>query len=158
MNLSWRFYFSFPVPHETVSKFQKGKLSPHLSFHLLWIQSVSSVTQWCPTLCNPMDCSMPGLPVHHQLPELTQTHVHSAGDAIQPAHPLPSPPPAFNPAQHQALFQWLSPAPTMAVNPRKSSVPAKQAETVMLSMFPKPQTHTRLMMALPTSAKAKRLH
>ena len=57
----------------------------------------SSVAQSCPTLCDPVDCSMPGLPVHHQLPEFTQTHVHRVGDAIQPSHPLSSPsPPFFN--------------------------------------------------------------
>ena len=56
-----------------------------------------------------MDCSMPGLPVHHQLPEFTQPHVHWIGDAIQPSHPLSSPsPPAFNLSQHQGLFQWVS--------------------------------------------------
>ena len=66
----------------------------------------SSVTQSCPTLCDPMNCSTPGLPVHHQLPESTQTHVHGVGDAIQPSHPLSSPsPPAPNPSQHQGLFQ-----------------------------------------------------
>ena len=66
----------------------------------------SSVTQSCLTLCDLMDCSMPGLPVHHQLLELTQTHVHCIGDAIQPSHPLSSPsPPAFNLSQHQGLFQ-----------------------------------------------------
>ena len=65
---------------------------------------ISSVTQSYLTLCNPMDCSMPGLPVHHQLLEFTQTHVHSIGDAIQPSHPLSSPsPPAFNLSQHQHL-------------------------------------------------------
>ena len=65
----------------------------------------SSVTQLYPTLCDPMDCSMPGLPVHHQLPELTQTHVHRVGDAIQPSHPLSSPsPPTLNLPQHQGLF------------------------------------------------------
>ena len=69
----------------------------------------SSVTQSCPTLCNHMNCSMPGLPVHHQLPEFTQTHVHWVGDAIQPSHPLSSPsPPAPNPFQHQSLFQWVN--------------------------------------------------
>ena len=63
----------------------------------------------CPTLRDPMDCSMPGLPVHHQLPEFTQTHVHQVSDAIQPSHPLSSPsPPAFNLSQHQGLFQWVS--------------------------------------------------
>ena len=66
----------------------------------------SSVTQLYPTLCDPMNCSKPGLPVHHQLPEFTQTHVHRVGDAIQPSHPLSSPsPPAPNPSQHQGLFQ-----------------------------------------------------
>ena len=65
-----------------------------------------SVTQSCPVLCDPMDCSTPGLPVHHQLPELAQTHVHQVGGAIQPSHPLSSPsPPAFNLSQHQGLFQ-----------------------------------------------------
>ena len=69
----------------------------------------SPVAQSCPTLCNPMDCSTPGLPVHHQLPEFTQTHVHWIGDAIQPSHTLSSPsPPAFNLSQHQGLFQWVS--------------------------------------------------
>ena len=69
----------------------------------------SSVAQSCPTLCNPMDCSMPGLPVHHQLPEFTQTHVHWIGDAIQPSHSLLSPsPPAFIFSQQQRLFKWVS--------------------------------------------------
>ena len=68
-----------------------------------------SVAQSCPTLCDPMNRSTPGLPVHHQLPEPTQTHVHWVSDAIQPSHPLSSPsPPAFNPSQHQSLFQWVS--------------------------------------------------
>ena len=66
---------------------------------------LSSVAQWCPTLCGPIDCSMPGFPVHHQLPELTQTHDHRVGDAIQLSHPLLSPfPPAFNLSQHQGLY------------------------------------------------------
>ena len=69
----------------------------------------SSVAQSCPTLCDPMDCSMPGLPVHCQVPEFTQTHVHWVGDAIQPSHPLSSPsPPDFNPLQHQGIFKWVS--------------------------------------------------
>ena len=63
----------------------------------------------CLTLCYPMDCSMLGLPAHHQLPELTQTHVHRVGDAIQPSHPLSSPsPPVSNLSQHQDLFKWVS--------------------------------------------------
>ena len=69
----------------------------------------SSVAQSCPTLCDPMNHSMPGLPVHHQLPEFSQTHVHRAGDAIQPSHSLSSPSlPALNPSQHQDLFQWVN--------------------------------------------------
>ena len=66
----------------------------------------SSVAQSCPTLCEPMNCSMPGFPVHHQLQEFTQTHIHRVSDAIQPSQPLSSPtPPAPNPSQHQRLFQ-----------------------------------------------------
>ena len=66
----------------------------------------SSVAQSCLTLCDPMNRSTPGLPVHHQLPEFTQTHVHQVSDAIQPSHPLLSPsPPAPNPSRHQSLFQ-----------------------------------------------------
>ena len=69
----------------------------------------SSVAHSCPTLCDPVNCSTPGLPVHHQLPEFTHTSVHWVGDAIQPSHPLLSPsPPAPNPSQHQGLFQWVS--------------------------------------------------
>ena len=69
----------------------------------------SSVAQSCPTLCDPINRSTPGLPVHHQLLEFTQTHVHWVGDAIQPSHPLSSAsPPAPNPSQHQSLFQWVN--------------------------------------------------
>ena len=80
---------------------------------LLWVEfssvQFSSVAQSCPTLCNPMNHSTPGLPVHHQLPQFTQTHIHRVGDAIQPSHPLSSPsPPAPNPSQHQGLFQWVN--------------------------------------------------
>ena len=69
----------------------------------------SSVAQSCLTLCDPMSHSTPGLPVHHQLPEFTQTHIHWVSDAIQPSHPLSSPsPPAPDPSQHQSLFQWVN--------------------------------------------------
>ena len=69
---------------------------------------LSSVAQSCPTLCDPMNGSTPGLPVHHQLPESTHTHVHRTGDAIQPSHPLSSPSPlALNLPQHQGLFKWV---------------------------------------------------
>ena len=70
---------------------------------------IRSVAQLCPTLCDPMNCSTPGLPVHHQLPEFSQTHVHQVSDAIQPSHPLSPPsPPAPNLSQHQGLFQWAN--------------------------------------------------
>ena len=78
----------------------------------------SSVTRLCPTLCDPMDCSTPGLPVHHHLLELTQTHVHGVGDAIQPSHTLWSPsPPAFNLSQHQGHFK----CPRVPVKPYPNS-------------------------------------
>ena len=71
--------------------------------------SVNSVTQSCPTLCNPMDCRMPGFPILHQILELAQTHVHRVSDTIQPSHPLLFPsPPALNLSQHQGLFKWVS--------------------------------------------------
>ena len=80
--------------------YKQSNFTPLSSFQF------SSVTQLCPTLCDPMNRSMPGLPVHHQLPEFTQTHVHQVRDAIQPSHPLSFPsPPAPNPSQHQSLFQ-----------------------------------------------------
>ena len=71
--------------------------------------TLSSVIHLCPSLCDPMNHRKPGLPVHHQLPEFTRTHVHQVGDAIHPSHPLLSPsPPAPNLSQHQGLFQWVS--------------------------------------------------
>ena len=74
-----------------------------------------SVIQSCPILCNPMDCSKPGFPVLHHLPELGQTHVHWVGDVIQPSHPLSSPsPPDLNLSQHQGLFQWVGSSHQMA--------------------------------------------
>ena len=77
------------------------KFSPYINFQF------SSATQSRPTLCDPMNRSTPGLPVHYQLPESTQTHVHWVGDAIQPSHPLSSPsPPALDLSQHQGLFKW----------------------------------------------------
>ena len=80
-----------------------GKFILHIQFSSV---QFSSVAQSCPTLCDPMNCSTLGLPVHHQLLEFTQTHVHRVHDAIQPSYPLSSPsPPAPNPSQHQSLFQ-----------------------------------------------------
>ena len=76
-------------------------------FNQTSLAQFSSVAQSCPTLCYPMNRSTPGLPVHHQLPEFTQTYVHWVDDAIQPSHPLSSPsPPDPNPSQHQSLFHW----------------------------------------------------
>ena len=85
----------------TMSLTIKSWKSRAVSYSSVYSKSLSSVqfspvTQLCPTLCNPMDCSMPGFPVHHQLLELAQTQVHQVGDAIQPSHPLLSPSPAFN--------------------------------------------------------------
>ena len=77
--------------------------------NLRGIIQFSSVAHLCPVFCDPMDCSMPGLPVHHQLPELARIHVRWVGDAIQPSHPLSPPSPsAFNISQHQGLSQWVS--------------------------------------------------
>ena len=79
---------------------------------MIWyfLDQFSSVARSCPTLCDPMNRSTPGLPVHHQLLEFTQTHVHWVSDAIQPSHPLssPFPSPALNLSQHQGLFKWAS--------------------------------------------------
>ena len=86
--------------HETGPRYQTG-CEP--------LSSVSSVAQSCPALCDSMNHSMPDLPVHHQLPESTQTHVYWVSDAIHPSHPLSSPsPPALNLAQHRGLFKWVS--------------------------------------------------
>ena len=104
----------YPVPLSVVLKLffqctETRLVLLTLGFLLFHPVHFVSVTQSCTTLCDPMDCSMPGFPVHHQLPELTQTHVHQVGDAIQPSHPLLSPsPPIFNISQHQDLFQWVS--------------------------------------------------
>ena len=91
---------------ESLSVFPRLPQAPSYLLHSI---QFSSVSQSCLTLCDPMNCSTPDLPVHHQLPELTQIHVHQVGDAIQPSHPLSSPSPlALNPSQHQSLFQWVN--------------------------------------------------
>ena len=84
-----------------------------INFYFMFFQTItsvqfSSVAQSYPTLCDPMNHSMPGFPVQNQLLEFTQTHVHRVGDAIQPCHPLSPPSPALNLSQHHALFQWVS--------------------------------------------------
>ena len=96
------------VSHCTILKF-KGGGRFHPALHWGSYSQFSSVTQSCLTLCDPMNRSTPGLLVHHQLPEFTQTHVHRVSDAIQPFHPLSSPsPPAPSPSQHQSLCQWVN--------------------------------------------------
>ena len=81
----------------------------NILFYIFTNIQLSSVSQSCLTLCDPMNWSTPGLPVHHQLPESTQTQIHWVGDAIQPSHPLSSTSPAApNPSQHQGLFKWVS--------------------------------------------------
>ena len=103
------------LPHSGIEP--ASLMSPVLAYGFLTTSStwkapslrsdqIRSVAQSCPIICDPMNHSTPGLPVHHQLPEFTQTHVHRVSDAIQPSHPLSSPsPPAPNPSQHQSLFQ-----------------------------------------------------
>ena len=109
------FYFTSSLPLPLYFLFWLLFLIASLSLSLSSIQApmrwFSSFAQSCLTLCDPMNCSTSGLPVYHQLPEFTQTHVHQVGDAIQPSHPLSSPsPPAPNPSQHQSLFQWVNSA------------------------------------------------
>ena len=99
----------FPTQGLNLAPLHRGQILYHLSHQrsptFLSVQ-FSSVAQSCPTLCDPMNCSTPGLPIHHQIPEFTQTHVHRVSDAIQPSHPLSSPsPPAPNSSKHQSLFQ-----------------------------------------------------
>ena len=89
-------------------QFKGSQSVRHDRAHMHAYYQFSSVAQSCLTLWDPIDCSMPGLPVRHQLPEFTQTHVHWVCDAIQPSHPLLSPSPAFNLSQHQGLFKWVS--------------------------------------------------
>ena len=124
LTLSLSFYFSFYMFSSLRSFLSSFVASPlffplpfffhsflslplfHPYFLIFFFIQFSSVAQSCPTLCDPMNCSMPGLPVHHQPPEFTQTHIHRVSDAIQPSHPLSSPsPPAPNLSQHQSLFQ-----------------------------------------------------
>ena len=101
--------FQWVSSSHQVAKVLEFKLQ-HQSFQWIYLSvQFSSVAQSCPTLCNPMNHSTPGLPVHHQLLEFTQTHVHQVSDAIQPSHPLSSSsPPAPNPSQLQSLFQWVN--------------------------------------------------
>ena len=112
----WKAHFLLPIPWKILTFLMSPLIS--LFHNIIYLESYinfsswlfspqfSSVTQSCLTLCDPMNHSTPGLPVHHQIPEFTQTHVHRVSDAIQPSHSLSSPsPPAPNPSQHHSLFQ-----------------------------------------------------
>jgi len=105
-------YISDSFPYSLLQNIEYSSLSLIVGPYLLSILYISSVQFSCSVVSDslwPHDHSTPGLPVHHQLPEFTQTHVHWAGDAIQPSHPLSSPSlPAPNPSQHQTLFQWVN--------------------------------------------------
>ena len=104
----------WPLDHSGIYVFRVKILDPNYRWIYMFHDNsfsiqFSSVAQLCLTLCDPMNHSMPGLPVHHQLLEFTQTHVHWVGDAIQPSHPLSSPSsPSLNLSQHQSLFQWVN--------------------------------------------------
>ena len=103
--------FNSSFYHIYLSK-KKKKITRHTKRHVSWVSCItvqfSSVAQSCPILWDPMDCSTPGLPVHHKLLEFTPPHVHWVGDAIQPSHSLSSPSlSAFNLSQHQGLFKWV---------------------------------------------------
>ena len=135
------YYFLF---NKTVfSPFKGQLLSLVCPFHIFLIIFFISVPQSCPTLCDPMNHSMPGLPVHQQLPEFTQTHVHWVGDANQPSHPLSSPsPPAPNPSQHQSTswetLGWVMHKP-------ESRLPGEISITSDMQMTPPYDTTSALM-------------
>ena len=106
VEISGRIQEAKDLATEDVTKRDIEMGNKHMRRYFILLVQFSSVTQSCPTLCHPMNRSTPGLPVHHQLLEFTQTYVHRVGDAIQPSHPLLSPsPPAPDPSQHQGLFQ-----------------------------------------------------
>ena len=136
-----------------VSKKWVGHLTPVcLSNNAFSSVQFSSVTQSYPTFCDPMNCSMPGLPVHHQLPEFTQTHVHWVSDAIQPSHPLLSPsPPAFNLSQHQGFFKWVSSSHQV------ESFPTPQFKTISSSALSFLYTLTLTSLHAAAAAAAKSL-
>ena len=122
--------WSHAQSRETDTPEQVSTFTGHMLMHIQF----SSVTQSCPTLCDPMNRSTPGLPVHHQLPEFTQIHVHRVSDAIQPSHPLSSPsPPAPNPSQHQGIFQWVNSSHQVA---KVSSHQVAKVRTFSFSIIP----------------------
>ena len=114
--LKFEFYYAWCyLQFSSVQSLSRVQLfaTPWIAALQASLSSVQSLS--CVRLCDPVDCNTPSFPVHHQLLEFTQTHVHRVGDAIQPSHPLSSPsPPAPNPSQHQSLFQWVSSSPEVA--------------------------------------------
>ena len=115
-----------------------------LSYNHPVLVQFSSVAQSCLTLCDPMNNSTPGLPVHHQLPDFTQTHVHRVGDAIQPSHPRSSPSsPAPNPSKHQRLFQWVNSSHEMYWN--------FSSKALVITIFPIPVKSLRYCTIPPIS-------
>ena len=126
-------------PHQCEDTRNGYLMFTHGLRHMKASQVHSSVAQSCPTLCDPMDCSMPGLPVHHQLSELTQIHVHWIGDAIQPSHPLSSPsPPALSLSQQQGTHNSWKCSFSSVFDDRLFT----QVQTCSrLMVFPLPQIH-----------------
>ena len=108
VEIKWNNVYKIPsTPHPNKSSINSRSLVGFEYLLALFFSSVQSLSHI--QLCDPMNRSTPGLPVHHQLPEFTQTHIHWVSDAIQPSHPLSSPsPPAHNLSQHQRLFQWVN--------------------------------------------------
>ena len=107
----WDFSIFVMVIMRVISMYHLHNSNHYCKSNKIWFISVqfSSVAQSCPTLCDPMNHSTPGLPVYHQLLEFTQTYVHRVGNAIQPSHPLsPASLPVPNPSQHQGVFQWVN--------------------------------------------------
>ena len=105
---NWNYKLQYWL-NRKIGSVEEGWINQKKGWKLSKKVQFSSVAQSCPILCNPMDCSTPGLPVHQQLPEFNQTHVHWVGDGIQPSHPLSSPSPhSPNPSQHQGLLQWVN--------------------------------------------------
>ena len=133
-----------PTPVFLPGKFHGQRDVFHFHVHSLYkprnakdcqqITKFSSDTWLCATLCDPMDYSTPGFPIHHQLLELAQTHVHRVSDAIQPSHPLLSPSPAFNLSQHQGLFQWVGSSDSKVVKTHGTDSPSPPSEVAIPSV------------------------
>ena len=101
---------------------------------IIWQSTFCSVMKLCLTVCDPTDCSTPGFPVLHYLPEFVQTHVHRAGDIVQPSHPLlPPSPPAFNLSQHPDLFQWVSSSGGQSIGASGFSISPSKKYSGMIS-------------------------